>query len=255
MRAMRSLAFLLLLVSDSALAAERPPLTEADFRGTLGLAPHVKLSYRGVDCAPLSFDAFSDAMRVASVKSDVERAVDGSSVTLTIRRPGGNSCPSPYAPVTAMPPFDMRDLAGRRVSSARMKGKATLINFYFAQCVPCILEVGPLNGYAAKHPEMNFLAVTFDEAPVARAFVDRYQFRWRVVPEARDFIDRMKVKQYPLMALFDANGRLLGMRRGGVRDELEAANVAPQLARWVDGLLRVNAQEGSAPSVKWAPPE
>jgi hypothetical protein len=93
---------------------------------------------------------------------------------------------------------------------------------------------------------MNFLAVTFDEAPVARAFVDRYKFRWRVVPDARDFIDRMKVKQYPVMALFDASGRLLGTRRGGARDELEAANVAPHLARWVDGLLRVNREDTSA---------
>jgi cytochrome oxidase Cu insertion factor (SCO1/SenC/PrrC family) len=180
------------------------------------------------------------------VKSEVERAVDGSSVTLTIRRPGGSSCPSPYGPVTEMPPFDMRDLAGKRVTSTGLKGKPTLVNFYFATCVPCILEVGPINGYAAKHPEMNFLAVTFDEPPEARAFVERYQFRWRVVPGARDFIDRMKVKQYPMMALFDSGGRLLGTRRGGVRDELEAVNVAPALTRWVDGLLRVNQKESGA---------
>jgi hypothetical protein len=60
----------------------------------------------------------------------------------------------------------------------------------------------------------------------------------------------MKVKQYPMMALFDSSGRLLGTRRGGVRDELEAATVAPQLARWVDGLLRVNRKETSALSGK-----
>ena len=53
-----------------------------------------------------------------------------------------------------------------------------------------------------------------------------------------------------MMALFDASGRLLGTRRGGVRDELEAANVAPQLARWVDGLLRVNRKETGALSGK-----
>ena len=58
----------------------------------------------------------------------------------------------------------------------------------------------------------------------------RYDLRWRVVPDAREFIDRMRVKQYPMMALFDANGRLLGTRSGGARDELEAANVEPQLA-------------------------
>ena len=68
-----------------------------------------------------------------------------------------------------------------------------------------------------------------------RAFVKRYGVRWRVVPDAQDFIERMRVKQYPLMALFDANGRLLGTKKGGARDELEAANVEPQLKRWMEG--------------------
>ncbi|HYJ39700.1 MAG TPA: TlpA disulfide reductase family protein [Steroidobacteraceae bacterium] len=240
----------MLLASVAAHGDDRASPTEAAFRVALGVAENVNLFYRNLDCSEMTFEAFTEAMHAEGVKSEVERAIDGSSVTLTVRRPGGNSCPSPYAPVTEMPPFEMRDLAGKRVTSAALKGKPTLINFYFAQCVPCILEVGPINGYAAQHPEMNFLAVTFDEAPVARAFVDRYQFRWRVAPDARDFIDRMKVKQYPMMALFDSSGRLLGTRRGGVRDELEAATVAPQLARWVDGLLRVNRKETSALSGK-----
>ena len=251
MRAMRMVAGIPLgmaglLISAGALCAERAPPTEAAFRAALGVAPNAELSYRNLDCSPMSFEAFSEAMQAEGVKSGVERAMDGRSVTVTVRRAGGASCPSPYSPVTAMPPLDLRDLAGKRVTSASLKGKPTLINFYFAQCVPCILEVGPINGYAAKHPEMNFLAVTFDEASEARQFVARYKFRWRVVPDARDFIDRMKVKQYPLMALFDAQGKLLGTRPGGVRDELEAATVAPQLARWVDGLLRVNQKESGA---------
>ena len=248
MRAMRRFAcgFLLWLASAGAFAADREPLTESDFRGTLGVAEHVNLSYRGLDCNPMSFEAFSAAMHEPGVNSDVDRAIDGSAVTLTVKRRGGNACPSPYPAVTELPPFDLRDLAGKRVTSANLLGKPTLINFYFATCIPCILEVGPINGYAAKHPEMNFLAVTFDEPAIAREFVKRYKFRWRVVPDARDFIDRMRVKQYPLMALFDSRGRLLGTRRGGVRDELEAATVAPQLARWVDGLLRVNQKETGA---------
>jgi hypothetical protein len=249
MRAMRLIACLLLVsivVSVGALAADRPPLTEADFRGSLGIAPEVKVAYRGVDCAPLTFETFSEAMLAPGVNSDVDRAVDGSAITLTVRRRGGISCPAPYPPIAVLPPFSLHDLAGKRVTDASLRGKPTLINFYFAQCVPCILEVGPINGYAAGHPEMNFLAVTFDEREEAREFVARYKFRWRVVPGAQDLIDRVRVKNYPTMALFDANGRLLGTRRGGVRDELEAATVAPQLARWVEGLLRVNQKEAGA---------
>ena len=72
----------------------------------------------------------------------------------------------------------------------------------------------------------------------AKAFVQRFGLRWRVVPDAQEFIERMRVKQYPVMALFDANGRLLGIKKGGAKDELEAANVEPQLKRWVESLLK-----------------
>ena len=228
------------IVNAAAFAAAPAPFTESDFRASLGVAAPVQLSYRGLDCKPLSFDDFAQAMAQSGVRSDVERAVDGTAVTVTVRRKGGGECSSPYPPVAELPPFQLRDLAGKPVNAASLKGKPTLINFYFAECVPCILEVGPLNGFAAGRPGMNFLAVTFDEAAVARAFVARYKFHWRVVPDAREFIDRVRVKQYPTMALFDESGRLLGTRRGGVRDELEAATVAPQLARWVDGLLRAS---------------
>jgi hypothetical protein len=223
-----------------ALAADQELLTEADFRGTLGVAANVRLSYRGPDCKPLGFEAFSKAMGEPGVNADVDRAADGTAITLTAKRRGGDACPVPYPPVAGLPPFEMPDLTGKPLNSASLKGKPTLINFYFAQCVPCILEVGPINEFAASRPGMNFLAVTFDEPAEARAFVARYKFRWRVIPNARELIDRLQIKKYPTMALFDADGRLLGTRAGGVRDELEAATVGPRLARWVDGLLRTS---------------
>jgi thiol-disulfide isomerase/thioredoxin len=241
MRAMHRVATLVFLAAAAnGFAADREPVTETDFRGTLGVAENVRLSYRGPDCKPLGFEAFSEAMHEPGVNADVDRAADGTAITLTAKRRGSDACPAPYPPVRTLPQFDLRDLAGNRVGTSGLRGKPTLINFYFAECVPCILEVGPLNEFAASRPDMNFLAVTFDTPAEARAFVARYKFRWRIVPDARELIDRIRIKKYPTMALFDAGGRMLGTRGGGVRDELEAANVGPQLARWVDGLLRTS---------------
>jgi cytochrome oxidase Cu insertion factor (SCO1/SenC/PrrC family) len=252
MHAMRQLFVLMSLLMSAAIHAQDAPLTEDDFRASLGLSPQMQLSYRDLECRPLSFAEFSAAMQKPGLTSEMTRAPDGSAATLTLHRRGGSSCPSPFGPITEMPAFDLNDLSGRRVTSASLRGKPTLINFYFAACAPCILEVGPLNRFAASRKDLQFLAVTFDEPAEARAFVQRYQFNWRVVPGARDFIDRMAVNRYPMMALFDAQGRLLGMRAGGVKDELEAATVAPALKRWVDGLLRAAARTsagapGSAP--------
>ena len=238
MARMQKLALIALLLMTGRVFAQDAQPTEANFRKHLNLAPSAKLEYRNLDCKPVDFPGFVEGMRKPGAHADVERAVDGSAVTMTVKLRGMAPCPSKYPPVTVIPPFDLKDLDGRRVTSASLKGKPTLVSFFFANCLPCILEVEPINRYAAARPQMNFVAVTFDEPNEARAFVKRFGLRWRVVPDARDFIDRMRVKQYPLMALFDANGKLLGTKKGGARDELEAANVEPQLARWVDGLLR-----------------
>lgn len=240
MRAMRKTlpAVAALLILPLSGQAQEASITEAQYREALGLEDKVQLTYRSQECRPLSFAEFATAMGAAGVSSEVTRAPDGSAAVATIHRKGAPSCPSPFAPVTQMPVFDLKDLNGQRVTAASLRGKPTLMNFYFAQCKPCILEVGPLNKFAAARKDLNFLAVTFDEPAEARAFVRRFQFRWRVVPGAREFIDRMAVNRYPMMALFDARGRLLGLRAGGVKDELEAATLGPTLTRWVDNLLR-----------------
>ena len=234
---MRVLTFLMLLAAAAVARADNA-VTEDAFRKTLGIGPSVHMDYRDVDCKPLDFGGFTAAMGKSGARADVDRAVDGSAVTLSVKIKGTPACPAPYPAITLMPAFDLKDLAGKRVTSKSLLGKPTLVSFFFSKCVPCIREVEPINRYAAARPQMNFLAVTFDEPGEARAFVKRFGLRWRVVPDAQDFIERMRVKQYPLMALFAADGRLLGTKKGGAKDDLEAANVEPQLRRWVDGLLQ-----------------
>lgn len=238
MPAMHRLALIALMILPAAqVFAQAPQPTEENFRKHLGMAPSARLEYRDLECRKVDFAGFVAGMSTAGAHADVDRAADGSAVTMTVRLRGLQSCPSPYPPVTAMPAFDLKDLDGKRVTSAGLRGKPTLVSFYFAGCVPCILEVQPINRFAAARPQMNFVAMTPDGPEVAREFVRRFDLRWRVVPGADDFIQRMRVKQYPLMALFDASGKLLGTKTGGARDELEAANVEPQLKRWVEGLL------------------
>lgn len=238
-RSVAVLAFAVPLAHAAEPAAPGPAkLTEESFRASMGFAPTLRISYRDLACQPVGFDEFSRQMSQEGMRTDTDRSVDGTAITLTIRGRGASACSAPYPPISEMPAFDLRDLNGKRITAESLKGKPTLVNFYFATCKPCILEVGPLNEFAAARPHMNFLAITFDEPDEARGFVDRYKFKWRVVPDARDLIDQVRVKSYPMMALFDADGRLLGTKRGGARDELEAATVGPQLARWTEGLLR-----------------
>jgi cytochrome oxidase Cu insertion factor (SCO1/SenC/PrrC family) len=243
---MVSRQFLLLLMLGIGFANAAEPLTEETFRANMGFASGAPIFYRNLECAVVSFDAFAGQMEQQGAHADLDRAPDNNGATFTVRLRGRPRCPAPYPPITHLPDFDLRDLGGKRVTSASLKGKPTLVSFFFAACVPCIREVEPLNEFAAARPGFNFLAMTFDDRESARKFVNRYGLRWRVVPDASELIDRIRVKNYPMVALFDAQGRLLGTKTGGAKDELEAANVGPQLARWMDGLLRQ--------STKGAPP-
>jgi cytochrome oxidase Cu insertion factor (SCO1/SenC/PrrC family) len=237
MAGMRTSACLLALLVAPAFGAA-PKLTEDAFRKSMNLAPEVRMAYRDLACKPVNFDGFAEAMHAPGAHADVDRSPDGTSLTMTVRLRGSASCPSAYPALTQMPQFDLPDLNGKRVTSDSLRGKPTLVSFFFSTCKPCILEVEPLNRFAASRPQMNFLAVTFDDAQETRQFVKRFGVKWRVVPDARDLVDRVRVKNFPTLALFDAEGRLLGMKRGGASDALEAASVEPQVKRWVDSLLR-----------------
>lgn len=238
MRVMRMLFVISWLALFAGAALAEDGVTEAEFRAALGVQAGVPVSYQDLSCKRIDFAAFAAGMREQGMSSQHITAPDGSSVTVSLHRRGGRNCPSPYGHVTQMPAFDLPDLTGKRVTDRSLRGKPTLVNFYFSGCIPCILEVQPLNRFAASRKDLNTLAITFDEPAEAKAFVDRFKFRWRVVPGGRDFIDRMAINRYPMMALFDAEGRLLGTKAGGAKDELEAATVEPSLRRWVDGLLR-----------------
>jgi len=238
MARMRTKGCLLFVLFSTTAFAANPPLTEEMFRQAMKVAPQVRMTYRDQNCNPVNFDGFAEGMHALGAHADVDRAPDGTALTMTVVTRGNLKCPAVYPPISEMPSFDLPDLNGKRVSASSLRGRPTLISFFFSTCKPCILEVAPLNRFAADRPQMNFLSMTFDDAKEARAFARRYGVKWRLVPDARDFIDRVRVKQYPTLALFDAKGRLLGMKKGGASDALEAANVEPQLKRWVDGLLR-----------------
>ena len=121
------------LANAAAFAAAPAPFTESDFRASLGVAAPVQLSYRGLDCNPLSFDDFAQAMAQSGVRSDVERAVDGTAVTVTVRRKGGGECSSPYPPVAELPPFQLRDLAGKRGERREPQGQTHAHQFLFCR--------------------------------------------------------------------------------------------------------------------------
>lgn len=117
------------------------------------------------------------------------------------------------------PDFHLPTVDDKGASAGKLAGKPTLVDFFFADCVGCIEELPALNAYAKKHPEVNFLAVTFDDAKVAKDFVRQRHFEWPVAYDGKPLITKLGVTNFPTMLLLDAHGNLLASHSGSIPAE------------------------------------
>jgi peroxiredoxin len=143
----------------------------------------------------------------------------------------------PGAPVLkagdAFPAFALKTTEGVPVSADVLRGRLTLLNFFFADCARCISEVPALNAYARHHPEVQVLAVTFDDAEVARQFAVQRKLQWPVLAGGRALVDASGVLGVPTFILVgpDAKVRARSLS-AGISGKGKTLDVA-MLSRWV----------------------
>lgn len=104
------------------------------------------------------------------------------------------------------PAFKLLDVEGKAVSNADLRRRPTLINFFFAECLPCILETPMLNEYQTQRKDLRMLAVTFDDKAPIEKYIRKHKFAWQSVVSAKTLINQLAVKAYPSFMLVDEKG-------------------------------------------------
>lgn len=129
-----------------------------------------------------------------------------------------------------LPEFALKGLDGRVVNSKSLRGRYSVLSFYFAECGPCIHEVPQLNALLKAHPDMGFLALTFDSTISAKAFVEKRKLAWPVLAEADTYIKTLEVKSYPLLLVIGPDAKVVAVRSGLNPNR-------PHILAWVDNVL------------------
>jgi hypothetical protein len=105
------------------------------------------------------------------------------------------------------------------------------VSFFFSTCAPCIREIPSFNAFRRKHPEFNYLAVTFDDTQTARAFVKEHSLEWPVAANAGEFLAAAGITAYPTYLFLSGAGAVIGAENGfGEKPVAEAVAV---LENWV----------------------
>lgn len=108
-----------------------------------------------------------------------------------------------------LPAFELTDLNGKTISSASLKGKPTLINFWNTACGPCIAEMPQLSKLKDKYGhQMNFVSVTDDRSTEMdlTGFLKNKGFNYPVLENGGDYKNLLKITALPRNIFIDKDG-------------------------------------------------
>lgn len=109
----------------------------------------------------------------------------------------------------------MTTLDNKKINIDSLKGKPTLINFWFTTCKPCIEEMPVLNAIKNQLKDsVNFVAITFESTAKAKAFLKRYKFNFSQIANAKKFTESMNMSAFPVNIFLDKNGIVRKIENG-----------------------------------------
>lgn len=120
---------------------------------------------------------------------------------------------------TAAVDITVKDLDGRDVHLADLKGRPVLINFWETFCVPCQYETPELVALHDKYKARGLTIVGIsmhDEVPAIRAFVQKYHIPYTVLVggDRDDLTAAFGVRGYPTTVFVRADGTIADVQLG-----------------------------------------
>lgn len=120
---------------------------------------------------------------------------------------------------------NLKTLNNKSISVMDLKGKPTLINFWFTKCEPCIAEMPVLNRIKSELKDsVNFVAITYESKEKVNLFLKKHKFNFMQVTNAQKFIDELGMSAFPVNIFLDKNG-IVKRIENGIAYEINSKNM------------------------------
>ena len=136
--------------------------------------------------------------------------------------------------VATLPGFNVRDLDGREIESAALKGRVVIVEFWATWCPPCRTTLGWLGETRRKHGDrVVILAVaTESEEAEVRKLTSPLNLPINIIMGSPEMISRFgSLGSVPRMFVFDRQGKTAGVFYGAPPDLHEKVH------RLIDSLI------------------
>jgi thiol-disulfide isomerase/thioredoxin len=129
--------------------------------------------------------------------------------------------------ITGKPfPLFTASLQKRIFGNRDIKGKVVFINFWFANCPPCIAEMDALNDLykkLKKNKQFEFLSFTYESPETVKRLVKKYSLPYKVFSISQQECYRLNQNNaFPTSIVLDKNGIIQMITFGGTTDRVLA---------------------------------
>jgi thiol-disulfide isomerase/thioredoxin len=112
--------------------------------------------------------------------------------------------------------FSATDINGNEYSLNSLKGKIIVMNFWFVECKPCVMEMPELNELVKKYKSKDiiFLGFATNDKSKIDSFLKKKDFSYNIIPSSRKIAADYKVSGYPTHIIIDENSKIVYSTRG-----------------------------------------
>ena len=85
-------------------------------------------------------------------------------------------------------PFSVTDISGNKYSLEKLKGKIIVLNFWFVECKPCVMEIPDLNDLVEKYKgkEVVFLAFATNNKSKIESFLKTRTYKYKIIADGNE---------------------------------------------------------------------
>ena len=112
--------------------------------------------------------------------------------------------------------FNVNDINGVNYSLDNLKGKVIVMNFWFVECKPCVMEMPELNEIVEefKGQDVVFLGFAINDKEAISKFLEKQEFNYNIIPDSRDLISSYGINSFPTHIIIDKESKVTFLTSG-----------------------------------------
>jgi len=143
---------------------------------------------------------------------------------------------------STIPEFESTSIEDKQISHETLKGKISIINFWFIACAPCVAEIPGFNAIVEKFGEeqINYIAIGRDNTSDIQTFLQKHPWQFEHIANAENIIaNDFKIRWgFPTTFLLNKEGEIVLAFSGGKSDATAVQEIQDKLIPIIEKELK-----------------